>query len=117
MAKAFGLKPVDWKNIWLWDESRAAEIIAWLESKRDNTQQGRIEKAAKGEGYKHTRGHLFDIEKDYLAQLGWDDNVARPRRQLYTGKASRADMTDSEFRDWVGYLRREVEAMYGEAKN
>ncbi len=117
LAKAFGLKPSDWKSIWLWHECWAKELIDWLEDKLDNTMQGRINKVAKGEGYQHARGHLFGMEKDYLAQLGWEDKDARTRRQLITGKTSRADMDDNEFRNWVGYLRREVEQMYGETEN
>lgn len=117
LAKAFGLKASEWKNIWLQDEAVATEVIAWLEAKRDNTIQGRIKKAAKGEGYQHTRGHLFRIESDYLAQLGWDDRQARDRRQLIAGAASRKDLSDNEFRNWVGYLRREVERMYDETEN
>jgi hypothetical protein len=117
LAKAFGLKPADWKSIWLWDESRASEIVSWLELKRDNTITGKIEKAASKEGYQHTRGHLFRLEKDYLSQLGWNDEQSKSNRQLITGKKSRADMSDNEFRSWVGYLRRELELMYGETDN
>ncbi|MDD5297542.1 MAG: hypothetical protein PHU46_11580 [Rhodocyclaceae bacterium] len=115
LASAFGLKPANWKTIWLWDEATADEIIPWLEGRLNNTQQGRVEKAAQREGFKHSRGHLFRIEKDYLEQLGWDDDYAKGRRTLITGKESRADIKDPEFRAWVGYLRREVELMYGEA--
>lgn len=117
LATAFGLERKHWKNIWLWDEFRAAEVIAWLEVKRDRTRQGRIQKAAKGEGYQHTRGHLFRMEKDYLLQLGWndDDDAVRAQRRLITGKLSRVDMNDNEFRNWVGYLRAELERMYGES--
>ncbi|ECI5747490.1 hypothetical protein D5P88_15865 [Salmonella enterica subsp. enterica] len=117
LAKAFGLKPADWRSIWLWDESRASEIISWLESKRDNTIKGKIEKAASKAGYKHTRGHLFRLEKDYLSQLGWDDEQSKTSRTLMTGKKSRADMSDNEFRSWVGYLRKELELMYGETED
>jgi hypothetical protein len=116
LAKAFGLKQSNWKDIWRWGEDRAEEIIVWLEGKRDNTLQGRIQKAAKGEGYLHTRGHLFRQEKDYLAQLDWPEEKARPLRQRLIGKTSRADMNDNEFRNWVSYLRREVEKMYGETE-
>lgn len=117
LAKAFGLKAADWRMIWLWDASRADEVIAWLQGKLDATQQGRIEKAATREGFQHTRGHLFGQERDYLGQLGWNDDFAKARRTLITGKVSRADIKDDEFRRWVGYLRRELEAMYGEAKD
>ena len=92
-------------------------MINWLAGKRDNTQQGRINKAANGEGYQHSRGHLFRLEKDYLGQLEWSDDVIRKRRQLVAGHASRADLSDSEFRNWVAYLRRELEEMYGETEN
>lgn len=115
LARSLGYKSSDWRNIWLEDESSAPQIIAWLEEKRDNTQQGRIEKAAKRPGFNHTRGQLFRQEGDYLKQLDWDDGLAKERRHLVTGKSSRADMSDQEFRSWVGYLRRETEKMYGEA--
>lgn len=114
LARAFGLKATEWRSIWLWDEVRASEVIAWLTSKRDNTQQGRINKAAKNEGYQHTKGHLFKLEKDYLGKLEWPDDATRKRRQLITGHASRTDLSDSDFRNWVAYLRRELEQMYGE---
>lgn len=117
LARAFGLKGTEWRSIWLWDEARAGEVINWLAGKRDNTQQGRINKAAKGEGYQHSRGHLFRLEKDYLGQLEWSDDVIRKRRQLVAGHASRADLSDGEFRNWVAYLRRELEEMYGETEN
>lgn len=116
-AKAFGLDPKNWKDIWMFDESRAMEVIPWLEDKLNNTQQGRVEKAAKGEGYAHSRGHLFRVEKDYLEQLRWDEAYAKQQRQLVTGKTSRADMKDVEFRRWVDYLRRKAEEIYGESAN
>lgn len=117
LARSLGYKSADWRNVWLEDESSATQIITWLEEKRDNTQQGRIEKAAKRPGFNHSRGQLFRQEGDYLKQLDWDDGQAKERRHLVTGKSSRADMSDPEFRNWVGYLRREVEKMYGEATN
>ncbi|NYT68691.1 hypothetical protein [Pusillimonas noertemannii] len=117
LAKAFGLAPKSWRDIWLFDESMAPEVIHWLEAKLNNTQQGRIDRAARGEAYMHTRGHLFKIETDYLAQLGWNDDYATMQREIVTGKESRRHMTDAEFRHWVGYLRRALEAMYGESTN
>lgn len=117
LAKAFGLKASEWRSIWLWDEFRADEVVAWLESKRDNTQQGRINKAAKGEGFQHSRGHLFRLEKQYVEQLEWPEDVTRKRLQLVTSHTSRADLSAAEFNNWVAYLRREVEAMYGETNN
>jgi hypothetical protein len=114
LAKAFGLPPRNWKQIYLLDVCRAEEVIAWLEEKRDNTIQGRIKKAASRPGYRHSRGHLFGQEKEYLEKLEWDDATARERRGLVTGKTSRADMSDDELRNWVAYLRREHERLYGD---
>lgn len=113
LAKAFGLKAADWKNIWLWDESTAGEIIAWLEGKLDNTQYGRIEKVTKQEGFQHSRGHLFRMERGYLEQLTWSDDHTKAQRILVIGKASRADMSNTELRAWISYLRQKVESMYG----
>ena len=61
LAKAFDIDPKNWKAIWMLDESVAAEVIPWLEAKLDSTQQGRLEKAARREGYAHTRGHIGEI--------------------------------------------------------
>lgn len=117
LARAFGLKAADWKALWLWPESRADELIRWLEEKRDNTQPGRIEKAARREGYRHTRGHLFRIEQECLDRLELDaDSVAvKDARWRVTGKRSRKDMSDNELRNWVAFLEREVARAHGEA--
>ncbi|SMF94338.1 hypothetical protein SAMN02949497_1648 [Methylomagnum ishizawai] len=116
LAKAFGLKSKEWRQIWLWQESRADEVIAWLEAKRDNTQQGRIEKAARGEGYRHTRPHLFRIEKECLEKLGWDGSSPEVRAMRYRmiGKESRADMSYNELARWVAYVQEEVKRFHGE---
>ena len=113
-AKALGLQKDQWAQIWLWDISRAPEVIAEVERARDNTQEGRINKAAQQPGYRHTRGHLFRLEKDYLMQLEWGDDKARNERLIVVGAASRADLSDNEFNNWVAHLRSEVQRMYGE---
>lgn len=117
MARAFDLKPADWKQIWLWPESRAAEIIAWLEVKRDNTQEGRIRKAAQKPGYKHARGHLYRLETEALSRLGLDVNsdVVRRQRHLLTGHESRSTMPDAVFANWVAHLEAEVRKVHGES--
>lgn len=113
-ARVLGLKKDQWQQIWLWDVSRFPEVIEALERARDNTQQGRINKAAQRPGYRHTSGHLFRLEKGYLAQLGWGDEKARHERSLVMGAASRADLSDNDFNNWVAHLRAEVQRMYGE---
>lgn len=119
LARAFGLGAKDWKAIWLWPAARADEVIAWLESKRDNTQQGRIEKAARREGYRHTRGHLFRIEQECFDRLDLaaDSDEVKTLRWRVTGKHSRKDMSDNEFRNWIAFLEEEVARAHGEAKN
>ena len=114
IAQALGLKKNQWQQIWLWDVSRAPEVIEKLEQARDNTMQGRINKAAQRPGHRHTRGHLFRLEKDYLMQLGWGDDKARNERLIVAGAVSRADLSDNEFSNWVAHLRSEVQRMYGE---
>lgn len=116
LARAFGLKPKEWKAVWLWPESRAGELIRWLEEKLYNTQQGRIEKVARREGYRHTRGHLFRIEQDCLDRLDLDadSETVKEWLKLKTGKESRSDLDDNEFRNWVAYLEGEVARAHGE---
>jgi hypothetical protein len=116
LAKEFGLKSKDWKQMWLWPEARADAVIKFLEDKRDNTQQGRIEKAATREGYRHTRPHLFRIEKECLDKLEWDgtSDEVRDMRYRLIGKASRAEMSYDELARWVAYLQGEVKRFHGE---
>lgn len=115
LAKAFGMSPKNWKSLWLLDRAMAPDVIGWLQQRLDNTQQGRIDRAAGRRDYAHTRGHLFAQEKEYLLQLGWDDEQAREQRYLCTGKASRRDMSNGEFQQWVSYLYRSLGRIYGES--
>lgn len=116
MARHFGLKAKEWTDMWLWPESRADEVIHFLEDKRDNTRQARVNKASSRPGYKHTRPHLFRLEKEALAKLGWDDksDAVRDLRYRLIGKSSRSDMMDNEFRNWVAHLEAEVRRVHGE---
>lgn len=111
-ATAFGLN--DYKLVYTWDEHRADEVVQWLVERLDNTQQGRVNRAKKNEGYQHSRGELFAFEEDYVEQLGWPKDKTKNIMCCITGKSSRADMDYNEFSNWVMYLRSEVEKMYGE---
>lgn len=88
----------------------------FLESKRDNTQQGRVNKAASSPVYKHTRGHLFRLEKEALDKLDWDGSSVsvRDMRLRLIGKSSRSEMSYNEFSNWVAYLEGEVKRAHGE---
>lgn len=115
LATAFGLRK--WNEILLWDESRAPEVISWLESKRNNTQQGKIEKAATRSGYQHSRGHLHALEKKYLTQTGWGEPEYRSRLALVTGREKRRDLSDNELRNWISYIERYLDRFYDETDN
>tara|TARA_R110002033_G_scaffold17587_1_gene47668 strand:+ start:13090 stop:13878 length:789 start_codon:yes stop_codon:yes gene_type:complete len=117
LATAFGLKRKDWALIYLWDEHRADEVLQWLGEKLDNTQQGRVNRAKQNEGHQHTRGQLFALEKNYVEQLDWSRDMTKSIMYRVIGKISRADMDNNEFRNWVMYLRSELEKMYGESED
>lgn len=117
LATAFGLKRKDWALIYLWDEYRADEVLQWLQTKLDNTQQGKVNRAKQNEGHQHTRGQLFALEKNYVEQLNWSKDMTKNVMYRLTGKISRADMDNNEFRNWVMYLRSELEKLYGETED
>lgn len=114
-AQALGLKNDEWGLMWFWDVSRAPEVIEVLERARDNTIQGRINKAARRPGYKHSRGHLFRIEKEHLEKLEWSDEQAHGERRLVMGAESRSRMSDNDLANWVAHLDGLVRRLHGEA--
>lgn len=114
-AMALGLKNTEWAQVWLWDVSRAPDVIEALERARNNTMQGRINKAARRPGYKHSRGHLFRIEKEHLEKLEWSDEQARGERRLVMGVESRSHMSDNDLANWVAHLDGLVRRLHGEA--
>lgn len=112
MARDLGTEK--WTDIWLWDECRASEVIAVLEAARDKTIEGRIKKAAKREGYQHTRGHLFRQEREYGQHLGLSDEGLKEEMYLTTGKESHRDLTYDEHYNFVLHLKRRLDRFYGE---
>lgn len=116
LKKDFGIpKNTKWTSIWDWHESRAAELIEYLEAKLGNTIEGRIENAAKRPGYKLTRGQLFRVEKQYCDLLGCAPDsveVKELRKQMF-GTTSRKDLNDNQFRNWVEHLKLLVERVHG----
>ncbi|MCP3130046.1 hypothetical protein [Shewanella sp. KJ2020] len=117
LAKAFGLKNEDWPQIYLWDEHRADEVLQWLQGRLDNTQLGRVKRAYKGEGFQKSREYLYADEKNFVEQLGWSQEKRKNVMAQVTGKLSRVDMDDNEFRNWVMHLRSKLEKMYGETED
>jgi hypothetical protein len=103
-----------WTIIWTWPEGRGDEIVRYLTAKCDQTIDGKIEKAAKRPGYRHSRGHLFRIEKELLAQLDLEPGSPEVRSELerYFGTSSRKDLSDNQFANWVKHLEAKVKKLY-----
>lgn len=114
LSTHFGFPKNSWTLIFTLDESHASSVIGFLRSKLDNTIGGRIKKAAARSGYMHTKGQCFKHEKNYLEQLEWDDAVAKVERENFTGYTSRKDIPVAIFNQWVAYLGRKCDAMYGD---
>lgn len=101
-------------TIWSWDESRAEEILSYLQEKYDNTIAGKTERAAKRPGYKHTRRQLFKMENDFLSQLALDPKSPEilGKMKLLFGTTSHKNMTDTQHQQWVSYLEKIVDKLY-----
>jgi hypothetical protein len=116
LKKDFGIpKNTKWTSIWDWHESRAAELIDYLEAKLGNTIEGRIQRASQKPGYKLTRGQLFKVEKHYCDLLGCapdSTDVKELRKQMF-GTTSRKDLNDNQFRNWVEHLKSLVVKVHG----
>ena len=113
LAKEFGLLPKNWKQIFTFDENLAPDIIGFLTVKLDNTIGGKVRKA-KTTSSMHTKPQCFKYEKDYLEQLEWDNTFTKTERKMITGYTSRKDIPVAAFNQWVAYLGRKCDAMYGD---
>lgn len=116
LKKDFGIsKSEKWTSIWEWPESRASELIDYFAVKLDKTIDGKIQKSAQKPNYKHTRGQLFRMEKEYLDLLGFkaDSPEIKNIREKMFGSSSRKDMSDSQFRNWVEILKKRVQEVHG----
>jgi len=112
----FSIKKSKWIDIWEWPEACADEILRYLGEKYANTIAGRVEKAATKPGYIHTRAYLFQREKEFLSQLGFDvkSQEVKDCLQKYFGVISHKELTNLQHWKWVCYLEKEVEKIYGE---
>uniref|UniRef100_UPI004057586E hypothetical protein n=1 Tax=Candidatus Electronema sp. TaxID=2698783 RepID=UPI004057586E len=111
----FGIKKEEqWTKIWLWPAACAVQIIKYLDEKYSNTIAGRIEKAATKEGCIPKRPSLFKREGELLSQLQVDREHAKECLHKYFCVTSRKNLTDLQFWQWICYLEKEVEKMYGE---
>jgi len=112
--KAFGIKTGAWTVIWTWPEACAPAIIKYLGEKLDNTIDGRIEGAAKKNGYIHTRPHLYKMEKEALEHLDADKDFVKNSLQLLFGASSHRELTHLQQWQWVCHLEGLVNKQYNE---
>lgn len=102
-----------WTEIWSWPVECADSIIEYLQGKYSNTIQGRIEKAAKKEGYLDTRPQLYKKEKDLLSHFGLTADSGEVREQLFHlfRVRSHKDMTRLQHWFWVKHLEKLVDGL------
>lgn len=93
----------------LWPEARAQEIIDYLEEKLSNTIQGKKEKASAKKG--HNVPYLLSETTRLHKILGWSESDYRGRLHYLFGVTSRVDLNQSQLKNYVEYLRQEIEKM------
>lgn len=93
----------------LWPEARAQEIVDYLEEKLSNTIQGKKEKAIAKKG--HNIPYLLSETTRLHKILGWSESDYRGRLHYIFGVTSRVDLNQSQLKNYVEYLRQEIEKM------
>lgn len=91
----------------LWPESRAEEIINYLEEKLSNTIKGRKIRAASRKG--HTLPYLLAETTRLHKLLGWDEQAYRTHLQYLFGVTSRSDLTQSQLTNYIEYLKKLID--------
>lgn len=91
----------------LWPESRAEEIISYLQEKLDNTITGRKEKSANRKG--HSIPYLLGETRKLHMMLGWTEDDYRSQLKYLFGVTSRADLNQSQLANYVEYLRQKID--------
>ncbi len=114
--KDFGIKNGAWTIIWNWPAENAGAIIKYLDALYNNTIPGRVEKAAKKEGYIHTKPQLFKQETELLAFLGYTTKSPEVKQMLQErfGVTSHAHLTQQQLWHLVCHLEGLVKKMVGE---
>lgn len=104
-------KEKKWTEIWSWPAECADSIIEYLQGKYSNTIQGRIEKAAKKEGYLDTRPQLYKKEKELLSHFGLKPDSVEVKEQLFQlfRVRSHRDITRLQHWFWVKHLEKLVD--------
>jgi transcriptional regulator with XRE-family HTH domain len=94
----------------LWKESRAQEIIKYLQEKLDETITGRKQRTAKKKG--HTRPYLLKQTSELHECLGWSEATYRGRLHFLFGVTSRRDLNVSQLKSYIEYLEDEYGKKY-----
>ena len=106
--KAFSIpKNQKYTSFQLWPETRAREIIDYLEKKLSKTIQGKKEKSFAESG--HNSPYLLSETTRLHKMLGWTESDYRDRLHYLFGVTSRADLTPSQLANYVEHLRQEIE--------
>ncbi|WP_300733900.1 hypothetical protein [uncultured Desulfovibrio sp.] len=106
--KAFSIpKNQKYTTYLLWPESRAEEIINYLQEKLDNTIKGRKEKSASKRG--HSIPYLLGKTRELHAMLGWKEDNYRQHLKYLFGVTSRADLNKAQLANYVEYLRQKID--------
>ena len=109
--KFFGIpKNQKYTSYLLWPQSRAIEIITYLEGKLSNTIKGRIQNSAKTKG--HSSQHLLAETRRLHDMLGWEEQDYRTHLHNLFGVISRADLNQSQLANYVAYLRRQIDEQH-----
>jgi len=112
----FGIIKKPWTDIWNWPEAAADVIIRYLDGKIANTIAGRIEGAIRKGSLLPSKGHLYQREKELLAQL--DLEIASPEvkasLERYFGVNSHTKLDSLRHWQWVMYLEKVIRDKIGE---
>ena len=96
-----------------WNKNSAEEILNYFDELIDKTIQGKIEKAAKKTGYKHSRRYLFKQETQLLKYFDRMPSNPEVDEKLYMlfRVTSHKDLTDYQFQRWIEYLESRFEEL------
>jgi hypothetical protein len=108
--KDFCIEHNAWTIIWTWPKDCSEAIIDYLNKKYDETIQGRIERAAKREGYPHRRPFLYKREAELLEHLGYcmDSPEVKGALSRFFGSSSHSELSRLQHWQWVNYLESRV---------
>ncbi len=111
--KRFSIKNQSYTIYKKWHINSAQEIIGYFDGLIDETIQGKVERAAKGHGYIHSRRHLFKQESQLLKYFGLtpDSPEVYERLHMLFRVASHKELTDHQHWQLIKYLESKVDKL------